>query len=210
VPVPIPSSYVRRICAAISHGGNDLNVCYDELKSSIKNHYITEQKSKCCYCKETIGQSSARLWDLEHVLPRSKYKIYLCEPYNLAVACTNCNGSSGKSDTDVLTPGVSISRYPHDSKAFSIPHPHFDIYEDHIKKVGFFYRPVNNSPKGIALIDICKLDRYAKKQSEIFEGLDITHLSTPAMELMQACANNDRDAMAQWAMWSAPLEALHP
>lgn len=126
------------------------------VRTAIKQHYIREQNYKCCYCQKETLSSHGRVWDVEHIVPKSTHPHFLFEPENLAVSCVDCN--SAKGDTRVLS-NNSVVRYPRRSEAFFIVHPHYDNFSSHIKTFGSnFYQA--KTRKGENTIAICRLMRY--------------------------------------------------
>lgn len=131
----------------------------DEVKpvrKQIKNHYITEQQQKCCYCNVHFPTKHNMVWDAEHVIPRTTEPRFLFEPRNLAIACKDCNCE--KSDKEVrVNPG--LARFPDESADYKIVHPHFDDYSTHIRWIGTLCKP--ESKKGIYTIEACGLLRLS-------------------------------------------------
>ena len=158
----------------------------EPVKSEIKRHYLTQQGFRCCYCNQEYLISHGRFWDVEHVLARSTHPWFLFEPKNLAVSCIECNQS--KSDTGVCT--VEAKRkYPDRPDRFTIVHPHYDEYSDHIEIVmNRIY--FSKTSKGSLTVYLCKLERFSgdhlgvnRKYAEMGEILQL------ASELL--AANDD-------------------
>lgn len=128
------------------------------LRKNLKEYYFAIQEQKCCYCDEKQPTVHQRAWDLEHIVPRSTHPQFLFVLENLAMVCIDCNIS--KSD---LVPLKNKSRktYPSASADFTIIHPHYDNYSDHIEKREYVYLP--RSDKGRFTIYACNLLRYAQK-----------------------------------------------
>ncbi|MES2263473.1 MAG: HNH endonuclease [Pseudomonadota bacterium] len=138
------------------------------LRYSIRNHYLKEQSFMCAYCRMEKKERHGLTWDVEHIIPKSTHPLYLFEPENLALACKECNQS--KWDKEVLSKKLTgKSIYPRASNAFTIIHPHYDLYSDHIeiavlaKKV--FHRP-KNKEKGRETFIICDLVRFSYEFAE--------------------------------------------
>lgn len=125
------------------------------LRPVIREHYATEQKTICPYCQMQLKTNRGRSWDVEHIIPRSTVDNFMFEPLNLCVACVECN--SAKSNKKVTT-SVAKMRYP--KQGYTIIHPHFDDYQQHIKtiRVGLFYFP--RTEKGEKTIYVCELNRF--------------------------------------------------
>lgn len=129
-----------------------------EVKTHIKRHYITMQATRCCYCDRHLGSDNHRVWDIEHIVPRSSHSIFMFEPRNLAASCPDCN--LHKSDRKVLR-NERRRTYPDGSSHFTIIHPHYDKFADHIFKSSHIY--VAKTEKGKATIYACDLLRFAQK-----------------------------------------------
>ncbi|EJN22621.1 HNH endonuclease [Pseudomonas sp. GM79] len=136
-------------------GDDDL----EELRREIRNFYRREQKLTCAYCKEEIGVIAAANAPIEHILPKSKYIQFMFEPKNLCVICADCN-TYKKDREGLLDPPLyrdAVRIYPLDSSRYRLFHPHFDEYDQHIKKIRYIYLPGSN--KGSYTIFACNLNR---------------------------------------------------
>ena len=131
---------------------------YKSFRDNLKNHYREQQSNLCCYCKKTLGFDLKEV-EIEHVLPKSIYTQFIFESRNLALSCPACNTSKGS--IDVFVGKQVTSCYPIESDSFSIIHPHYDKYSEHINIVEqFLYAPL--SKKGTETIRTCKLHRLNK------------------------------------------------
>jgi len=130
----------------------------EHLRSHIKAFYIAAQKTRCCYCDRHLATDHHRMWDVEHIASRTGYPRFMFEPRNMAACCPDCNGQKG--DTEVLV-NKRRKTYPKTSASFSIVHPHFDRYEDHVFKRGMLY--FGKTEKGKRTIYVCDLLRFAQK-----------------------------------------------
>lgn len=133
---------------------------FESIKKTIKDHYLSVQNYTCCFCKQRIVVRHNRGWDTEHIISRSSYPKFMFFPQNLCVACIDCNFE--KSSKDVLAVSRKVTRFPARSSAYSIVHPHFDTYEDHIRVVdaGQFYMWI--TPKGRETLRVYGLDRFLR------------------------------------------------
>lgn len=133
------------------------------VKSNIRKYLRYLQHNLCCYCKQELGFDNQQV-DIEHIVPKEKYKQFGFEPQNLALSCHACN--SCKTDTEVLT-NKSVTTYPSSLNAFKIVHPYFDDYEKNITvKYPLF---ISHTDKGDFTIQTCHLNRLAeveKRQKE--------------------------------------------
>jgi uncharacterized protein (TIGR02646 family) len=131
------------------------------VKSAIKTHYIAEQKGRCCYCNHEFATVHHAVWDCEHIIPKKTHPQWLFEPQNLAAACKDCNQAKG--DSPVLKNKSRVT-FPTNSSDYTIVHPHFDEYYEHIRWIGTIVRP-NGSEKGKHTIEICNLLRFAVSEA---------------------------------------------
>jgi hypothetical protein len=138
------------------------------LRHSIRTHYLDEQRFMCAYCRMERKERHGLTWDVEHIIPKSTHPRYLFEPENLALACKECNLS--KLNKNVLVKKIAINaEYPRAPDSFTIIHPHYDTYSDHMeiavlgKKI--LHRPKNRG-KGKETFIICDLVRFSYEFSE--------------------------------------------
>jgi len=131
-------------------GCDELNL----LRSRIKQFYLDGQGLRCCYCRRQNVTLHGRAWDVEHVIAQKSNPAFMFEPENLAVACIDCNSS--KSDQDILA--RPRKTFPRNSQAYTIVHPHYDEWDDHIMFGTVVYAP--KSAKGSRTIEVCKLYRF--------------------------------------------------
>lgn len=128
-----------------------------DLKTRIKTYYINKQRNYCCYCRTHIPSNNHRYWDVEHVVARASHPQFMFTEKNLSVSCPDCNGAKGDKACMVNN---KRKTYPKASKDFKIIHPHFDNFDDHIKKHHFIYVP--KTDKGRLTIYTCDLLRFAQ------------------------------------------------
>lgn len=138
----------------------------EDLRKVVRDHYRTEQRGTCAFCRAAISLHSADNCHVEHVVPKSKRPEFIFEPRNLCVICADCNTIKRDkevtaSEPDPLTNGAQVKRYPRSSGAFLIVHPHFDSWEEHIARFGSLY--VDLSDKGHFTIGTCMLNRVLRK-----------------------------------------------
>ncbi|TJV19667.1 hypothetical protein [Mesorhizobium sp.] len=125
------------------------------VRSQIKNHYISDQQQRCCYCRLVYPTNHNAVWDGEHIIPRALAARFMFEPRNLAASCKDCNNA--KSDQEVRVRPNRVS-FPDQSAHYKIMHPHFDEYDQHIAWYGKVVRAL--SQKGIKLVEMCNLQRF--------------------------------------------------
>ncbi len=131
------------------------DVAVNPVRKQIKDHYIAEQERRCCYCNRIYPTGNNGVWDGEHIIPKSKAARFLFEPQNLAACCKDCNGAKGEAEVRKNPKRVS---FPGKSTHYTIVHPHFDIYTEHVRWVGDAVMSL--SPKGDKLVAMCNLTRF--------------------------------------------------
>lgn len=130
-----------------------------EIKERVKRFYIKAQDYRCCYCKHRNMTDNLSSWTLDHVLPRDSFPQFMFHPENLAVSCHDCNiAKSAK----VLLDRRTRIRFPNSSKPYTLCHPHYDSWDEHIERYGTTaYNSL--SKKGAVTITECNLFRFAEK-----------------------------------------------
>lgn len=128
---------------------------FKPIKTIIRKHYVSEQKSICSYCQMDLKTKGGRSWDVEHIIPRVTAPNFMFEPLNLCVSCVDCNIAKS---TSKVTKSTAKITYP--TEKYTIIHPHFDVYKEHICtiKPGVFYVP--RTDKGEYTMYVCKLLRF--------------------------------------------------
>lgn len=126
------------------------------VRKQIKDHYILEQKQRCCHCNMDLKTANNAVWDGEHIMSRNLHAKFMFFPHNLAVSCKDCNIEKGEKEVRV---NATRKTFPTKSSDYIIVHPHFDKYDEHIRWYGDVCRPF--SKKGEKTISICRLTRFA-------------------------------------------------
>lgn len=123
--------------------GGDIwnNDAIKEIKRKLKEHYLTTNKYQCCYCRKNFFGEFYMVIDIEHILPKKKFKDYMFEPDNLNVACKRCNMNIKGDKTDFI---VNISDIIPDfkiSSKYHFIHPNLDNYNEHMN---YFFIIIND------------------------------------------------------------------
>jgi hypothetical protein len=163
----------REILLQVSLNGLTADVWEDKrlkpVKKRAKDHYIAQQYYRCCYCQVQIPSMNNRLWDMEHVVPKSLHPGFLFEPRNLAVSCPDCNNAKANKETLVDPNSVD---YPASAEFFMLVHPHLDQWDSHIRKNGDVFKPLTE--RGTWTVKECNLGRFGLMQ------LDPSDVSNPS------------------------------
>lgn len=139
-----------------NEGGNWSLPCYNALKAYIKEHYSILQEDVCCYCKINLRHGGYGE-PIEHIVPKKDRPQWMFLPINLALSCYPCN-TKKNADNTLSVNGLASVDYPEDHTGFSIYHPHFDNWIEHIVEFrDFFLLPI--SDKGRETFSVCELYR---------------------------------------------------
>lgn len=132
---------------------------FDDIRENLRDFLRPKQNNKCCYCKTELG-FDIKAVDIEHIIPKAKFKQFGFVGLNLALACPGCNTKKGEKDVS-----NKVVRYPKHSKNITIIHSHYDDYNKHIKIHGkCVYEAL--SKKGSHTITICELFRLKKAEEK--------------------------------------------
>ncbi|MBY7955544.1 HNH endonuclease [Vibrio fluvialis] len=180
------------IIKAINEGGKIWESKHiSDFKDKVKQHYRTEQKEQCCYCKRITFGEFKMVLDIEHILPKGneKFKRFMFEPKNLSVACRRCNVNIKKADVSFLVKGATFDKDFEASKKYLFLHPHTDNYWKSIEyKVAvendiylIKYTVVNNCPKGEYTYKYFKLSELEIETVDTAQGIKNIEIS-PAID----------------------------
>ena len=124
------------------------------FKDRVRQYYRQQQNRKCVYCRMDVS-SATGYFHIEHIVPKSVHPEWMYEPFNLCLACPQCN--SAKNIQEVLD-NTDITDLPTESSDYLIIHPHIDRYFDNIEIVdGLLYKGLTK--KGEYTIKLCNLTR---------------------------------------------------
>lgn len=134
------------------------------IRKEIRNYYIPKQRYLCAYCREEKVTTDGRMWEVDHILPKSKMPTFMYLSENLIACCHECN--TNKSDNvGLVRENRRYSFLPPDGGYYKIIHPHYDKYSKHMKIYldgsRRIYKPVTR--KGRETFKMCGLDRFACK-----------------------------------------------
>jgi len=123
-------------------------------KDRVRQYYRQQQNRKCVYCRMDVS-SATGYFHIEHIVPKSVHPEWMYEPFNLCLACPQCN--SAKNIQEVLD-NTDITDLPTESSDYLIIHPHIDRYFDNIEIVdGLLYKGLTK--KCEYTIKLCNLTR---------------------------------------------------
>lgn len=151
---------IQKASHGIPHQDQWDKSCLRIFRDHIRDYYQYQQNFRCVYCRNVVHLRTCP-WHIEHIVPKSKKPQWMYEPFNLCLACPDCNSS--KLASDVLRDS-NENILPRNSEAYLIVHPHLDYYFEHIEIIDdILYKGL--TPKGIFTIKICKLNT-AKRVSD--------------------------------------------
>jgi hypothetical protein len=132
------------------------------IRKAIKDYYIIAQDYTCPYCRQRMEVNHNAAWDAEHIIPKKTHPQFIFEPLNLCVSCKDCNNE--KRDKSVLE-NNQRKTFPNRCEDYTIVHPHFDDFFEHIRVIetAAYYLPL--SDKGRRTIEKCGLLRFTYKFS---------------------------------------------
>ena len=154
------------------------------VRRQAKAYFIRKQNRCCCYCMQKISSKNFKVWDVEHVLPRSPNPAFMFEPQNLAVSYPACNTAQSNKK---ISKSKEYKRFPRSPNSYTIVHPHFDSYEDNIHVVGYIYSP--KTPKGKETIIACDLLRFAERFIDWENPVQVAELDA---DLPEVAADNEK------------------
>lgn len=164
-----------------AHGEKILNKWFDQsaAKDRFKKARIKDQRLRCCYCRKFNATIYSNEWDLEHVLCEDIYPQFFAAPGNLSIACKRCNGAKRQTDVYVapIPPIDPLQALPEQSERYSIPHPRIDLWNDHLSHVNYEIY-ISKTPKGLELMDVCKLNEPAMKEAGLTRETVVTAMRT--------------------------------
>ncbi len=134
------------------------DISFKKLRVKIRRYLRKAQHNTCCYCKLRVTFKPKEM-AIEHVISKDRNPLFTYNLHNLALICRNCNSTKGPKFTYLTEVAEkNLTRYPHTSSSFIIPHPHFDHYSHHVEfKMNFYPVEVDGSKKGENLIEMCEL-----------------------------------------------------
>lgn len=167
---------------------------FKTFKDNIRTHLKLAQRKRCafCRCKISTGTSYS---NLEHIVSKSEYAQFICNPDNLVYSCLRCNFSKVKKLT-LVNPDADkdLQDWPINSLDFNIINPYYDNYEQHIDFIDdVIIVTVNNSSKGLNTISYYKLTRTDLAEERATElKLDVQTLNHRLLNrLTDATLDND-------------------
>ncbi|RYU83824.1 HNH endonuclease [Hymenobacter persicinus] len=153
---------IDNVLKAISEGGDIWNnKLLSGFKAGFKSYYRNLNKEQCCYCKRDTQDEFNMVLDIEHILPKSKYRQFMFTKINLSVSCKRCNMVIKREDISFVKHAKKVNTRYHKSSQYKFIHPNLDKYFEHIQYICFIvndekikkYVVVESSSKGAYTYD---------------------------------------------------------
>ncbi|PSV98310.1 HNH endonuclease [Photobacterium iliopiscarium] len=112
------------------------------FKKHIKELILKKQNYYCCYCQRDLDKDTNRIKHIEHILPKSKFPLYMFDLTNLAISCVRCNSDKKLADISFLN--ITEGNYTYcwcnaiyQSGIYKFVHPNIDIIQEHLIRKTF-------------------------------------------------------------------------
>jgi len=102
------------------------------IRTKIKNYYLVGDFYQCCYCASIFNGVHRISIDVEHILPKGRFRSITFDELNVNVACKKCNLTSKGQKTDFVVDLVAMGTDYYRSEHYKFIHPNLDIYTDHL------------------------------------------------------------------------------
>jgi uncharacterized protein (TIGR02646 family) len=103
-----------------------------KIKAAFRSYMDGPQSGRCCYCRIWLV-NIAHARPIDHILPRDTYPQHSLHFWNLAVACTDCNGLKTNRVWGVFS--KSRRNYPRQEEFADMFHARFHKYDEHVRYV---------------------------------------------------------------------------
>lgn len=104
----------------------------ERLKRKIKDNFIFNDTSKCCYCSRLFVGEFRMVIDIEHVLPQQAFQSEMFNLLNLNVSCKRCNMEIKNDNIDFIQNIEAMGTDYYNPIHYKIIHPNLDNYENHL------------------------------------------------------------------------------
>lgn len=168
-----------------TYDSNNWNLpIYRTAKDQIRKFFCIRQRRRCIYC-DTVLEVACNGNHIEHIVPKEFRPIWMFEPFNLAIACGQCNTQKNQQQT-LRNQYLHMLTVPLGSRFYLIVHPHFDIYNNHIEWTDGLFVKARNDHKGYETVEMCALWRplYADRRARAM-GVTEAGLQTMALHRIQ-------------------------
>ena len=164
---------------------------YRRVKRNLKSHFCITQKRLCIYCRTEL-EVACDSEHIEHIVHKEFKPAWMFEPFNLGIACFQCNTQKGTQHSlrEFARNAVIL---PIGSIYYKIVHPHFDNYDFHIEIEDDLFIKSKNKNKGENTIEICKLWRplYADRRARALSISQSDRLTIALSRVQRTDINKD-------------------
>ncbi|WP_156441874.1 HNH endonuclease [Burkholderia sp. MSMB1078WGS] len=108
--------------------------CVIDLKRRIYAYHSKLQNYMCCYCQRDQYGEFKMVIDVEHILPKEKYRSNIFDVWNLSVSCKRCNMKIKGQRTDFLRDPSFKEIEKQESVGYYFVHPNFDAGKFHLER----------------------------------------------------------------------------
>ncbi|MGF1878762.1 hypothetical protein L4D77_26200 [Photobacterium frigidiphilum] len=154
------------------------------FKKHIKKIILDKQNNYCCYCQRDLHKETDRNKHIEHILPKSKFPLYMFDLTNLAISCVRCNSDQKLADISFLNITEGDYSYcwcniPYQSRMYKFVHPNLDLIQSHLKRKTFtikdriYYQYKPLSEKGLFHYDYFNLQFFEQEDISKNQGIMI-------------------------------------
>ncbi|MFL9844598.1 HNH endonuclease [Flavobacterium rhizosphaerae] len=157
----------------------------EDLRKRIKDYFLDLPELACCYCNRNFKGEFRMVIDIEHILPKGKFKDLTYEPLNLNISCKRCNMQYKNENTDFIIDETAMGTDYFKSNHYKIIHPNLDTYLKHLnlnvyqygKNKYTKYRVIENSSKGHFTYNYFNLKDFEIENINRAQGGNIINLS---------------------------------
>lgn len=174
--------------------------CIGDLKRRFYIHHSEQQSSLCCYCQRDQHGEFKLVIDIEHILPKEKYRPHMFDLWNLSVSCKRCNMQIKGQRTDFLVDPEFTTIQKRDSAGYRFAHPNFDLGTRHLERLVIQsgtvrlvkYVVTPGSSKGQYTYEYFRLRELEIDSFDAAQNPDQGNPASPTLELFRTLVNELR------------------
>lgn len=138
-----------------------INVWGDSKAKSIKHrlseYTIKNQNGRCAYCENLLERGAV---ELEHFLPKEKFRGFTFEPLNLFSTCKSCNNPCNKKSEGLVDDRFKNGNV-YGMNVFKILHPYLHNPKEHIVyESDYVIDRTKSTEMGVATVDFFEWDKH--------------------------------------------------
>lgn len=167
--------------------------CIQGLKQRIYKLHRARQQSLCCYCQRDQHGEFKLVIDIEHILPKRKYRPQMFELWNLSVSCKRCNMQIKGQRTDFLVDKRFQTIHEDDPNGYRFIHPNLDpLHQDLVRhaiqcgsKRLVKYVIAAHSKKGRYTYKYFRLDELEIDSFDAAQNPEVQHVDSPTLDVFR-------------------------